>query len=200
MIALVARPAPIRSQIPSDAILTLPNIITFVRLALIPLFLWLALGPENIAAAFLVGFVAASTDFIDGKLARRLGQVSKLGIAMDPFVDRLLVAAAAVVLIAGKYAPLWAVVAVVARDVLVLIAVPFLARRNVERPAVSWWGKAATMGIMLGFGFWLGAHMGNPPFGWMRVLGWIYYVPGLVFSYVAAVGYAGVARRSLRKA
>ncbi len=194
----MSRPAP--AQTPSDAILTLPNLVTFARLALIPLFIWLALGPKQITAAFIVGGIAGSTDFIDGKLARRLGQVSKLGTAMDPFVDRLLVAAAAVILIVLDFAPLWAVIVVLARDALVLAAVPFLTVKGAERPAVSWWGKSATMGVMWAFGLWIGSHMTSPPQEWMRVLAWIFYVPGVAFSYIAAAGYAMAARRSIRTA
>ncbi len=183
---------------PSDAILTLPNIVTFARLALIPVFLWIALGPENIAAAFVVGFVCGSTDWVDGKLARRYNQVSKLGIAMDPFFDRLTVAAAATVTIMLDLAPLWTVVVVLARDGLLLAMVPFLSSRGVPRPAVTWNGKAGSFGTMFAFGFWIGAAMTDPPMEWLQVLAWLCYVPGVLFSYAAAVEYARSALASLR--
>jgi cardiolipin synthase (CMP-forming) len=183
---------------PSDAILTLPNVVTFARLAFIPLFLWLALGPENIAAAFVVGFVLGSTDWVDGRLARKYNQVSNLGIAMDPFFDRLAVAAAATVIIMLDLAPLWTVIVVLARDGLLLAMIPFLSAKGVPRPAVTWNGKAGSFGTMFAFGFWLGAAMTDPPMRWMQVIAWLCYIPGVMFSYLAALEYARMALASLR--
>lgn len=193
-------PRPQKPQTPTDAILTLPNLVTFARLALAPIFLILGLDDDTIAFAFIVGAVAGSTDWIDGRLARRLGQVSKLGIKMDPFVDRLLIAAGAAILIVQGFAPLWAVIAVIARDALVLAAVPVFTKRKLALPPVSWWGKAATMGLMFAFGMWIGAHMTSPPQRWMQVVAWVCFVPGIVFSYLAAAGYARELKRALRKA
>lgn len=183
---------------PSDAILTVPNVVTFARLALIPVFLWLALGPENIAAAWIVGFVLGSTDWIDGKIARRYSQVSKLGIAIDPLFDRLAVAAAATVIIMLDLAPLWTVVVVLTRDGLLLAMIPVLSSKGVPRPAVTWNGKAGSFGVMWAFGVWLGAAIADPPLGWVRLLGWFCYIPGIMFSYAAAVEYARMALGSLR--
>jgi len=183
---------------PSDAILTLPNVVTLARLLLIPLFLWLALGPENIAAAWVVGFVLGSTDWIDGRLARRYNQVSKLGIALDPFFDRLAVAAAAAVIIMLDLAPIWTVVVVLARDGLLLAMIPFLSAKGVPRPAVTWSGKAGSFGVMWAFGVWLGAAIADPPLEWVQVLGWLCFIPGILFSYYAAYEYARMALASLR--
>jgi cardiolipin synthase len=191
-----------RGEVPpvSDAVLTIPNLITFARLALIPLFVWLGVGPKQMGAAFAVGFVAGSTDFVDGKIARRLGQVSQLGIALDPLSDRLALAGAAAVLISNHLAPLWAVLAVVVRDAILLIGVPILSARGVPRPAVSFAGKSATMGIMWAFGFFFAAAITIPATGWLRTLGWICYWPGLALSYVAGAGYVHGSIRSLRSA
>jgi cardiolipin synthase len=179
-----AKPPP-----PSDRVLTIPNIITFARLALIPVFVWLGIGARNDAWAWMVGFVAGSTDFVDGKIARRLGQVSKVGIAMDPLSDRILVGAAAWVFIVRGYAPAWTLIVVVARDVLLLGALPVIARLGIERPAVSWFGKAGTMGVMTGLGMFMAAHIPDRTNDLFTVLGWLCYIPGLIFSYVAAAGY-----------
>lgn len=190
-------PRPASQKVPTDAVLTVPNLVTFARIALIPVFLWLALGAENTAAAFVVGAVAGWTDYLDGILARRLGQVSRLGIAMDPFVDRLLIASAAVVLIVRDFAPLWAVLVVVGRDAAVLAAVPLVRRGGVALPPVSRAGKAATMGLMWAFGLFIGAHIADPPAGWVRTLAWIFYAPGVALSYAAAAMYARDLRRAL---
>lgn len=183
---------------PSDAILTLPNVVTFTRVAFIPLFLWLALGPENLAAAWVVGFILGSTDWIDGKLARRYNQVSKLGIAIDPFFDRLAVAAAATVIIMLDLAPIWTVVVVLARDGLLLAMIPVLSSKGVPRPAVTWSGKAGSFGTMWAFGVWLAAETTNPPLEWVRVIGWLCFIPGIMFSYYAAFEYTRTALASLR--
>ncbi|HEX9696420.1 MAG TPA: CDP-alcohol phosphatidyltransferase family protein [Actinomycetota bacterium] len=185
-------------RVPSDAILTAPNLITFLRLALIPVFVWLAIGPEQIGAAVAVGFVAGASDFVDGKVARRFNQVSKLGIALDPLSDRLLIAAAAAIIIVQDYAPLWVVIVVLARDALLLATVPLLSARGVPRPAVSWFGKAGTFGIMWGFGLFLCAHIAVPPARWVQILAWLSLVPGLIFAYVAAGGYARSTLPALR--
>jgi cardiolipin synthase (CMP-forming) len=183
---------------PSDAVLTLPNVITFARVALIPVFLWLALGPKNMGAAWIVGFTLGSTDWIDGRVARRYRQVSKLGIAIDPFFDRLAVAAAAVVIIMRDLAPVWTVVVVLARDGILLAMLPYLSARGVPRPPVTRAGKAGSFGVMWAFGLFLGAAITNPPTTWVRVLAWLAYYPGVTLSYLAAFGYARSALASLR--
>jgi cardiolipin synthase (CMP-forming) len=183
---------------PSDAILTLPNVITFARLALIPLFLWLALGPENMGAAWIVGFTLGSTDWIDGKVARRYRQVSKLGIAIDPFFDRLAVAAAAVVIIMRDLAPLWTVVVVLARDGLLLAMLPLMSARGIPRPPVSQVGKAGSFGVMWAFGLFIGAAITNPPTDWVRILAWLAFYPGITLSYIAAFDYTRTVLASLR--
>jgi cardiolipin synthase (CMP-forming) len=183
---------------PSDAILTLPNLITFARLALIPLFMWLALGPKNMGAAWVVGFTAGSTDWIDGRVARRFNQVSKLGIAIDPLFDRITVAAAATVIIMRDIAPVWAVVVVLARDGVLLAMLPYLSARGVPRPAVTQVGKAGSFGVMWAFGLFIGAVTTNPPTDWIRILGWLAYYPGVALSYLAAFDYARKALASLR--
>jgi cardiolipin synthase len=186
------------SENPSDAILTVPNLITFARLALIPVFLWLAIGVKNMGAAWVVGFTAGSTDWIDGRVARKFNQVSKLGIAIDPLFDRLTVAAAATVIIMRHLAPVWSVVVVLARDGLLLATLPYLSARGVPRPAVTRVGKAGSFGVMWAFGLFLGAAITNPPTDWVRILGWLAYYPGLALSYLAAFDYARKAFSSLR--
>jgi cardiolipin synthase (CMP-forming) len=182
--------------LPSSAILTVPNLITFTRLALIPVFLWLELGPRRDVAGFVVGFILGSTDFVDGVVARRFHQVSKVGATIDPLVDRFAIAAAAAVLIVRDFVPWPAVVAVVARDALVLAAVPFLSARGIPRPPVSFVGKSATMGVMWGFGLFIGAEAFDA--GWLRVIAWLALGPGIALSYLAAAGYARDATRALR--
>lgn len=186
------------SDNPSDAILTIPNLITFARLALIPVFLWLALAKDNVGVAWIVGFVLGSTDWIDGRVARRINQVSKFGAAIDPFFDRLAVAAAAVVIITKDLAPLWTVIVVLVRDGLLLAMLPLINARGIPRPAVTQVGKAGSFGVMWAFGLFIGAGAFDPPLEWVRVLAWIAFIPGIILSYMAAFDYARTVLASLR--
>jgi cardiolipin synthase (CMP-forming) len=186
------------SENPSDALLTIPNVITFARLALIPVFLWLALVKDNIGVAWVVGFVLGSTDWIDGRVARRINQVSKFGAAIDPFFDRLAVAAAAIVIITKDLAPLWTVIIVLVRDGLLLAMLPFINARGIPRPAVTQVGKAGSFGVMWAFGLFIGAGAFDPPLDWVRFLAWIAFIPGIILSYLAAFDYARTVLVSLR--
>lgn len=183
---------------PSDAILTVPNIITFCRLALIPPFLWLALGAGNDLAGWVTGFVLAGSDYLDGIVARRFGQVSRLGILLDPLSDRLAVGAGAAVLIARDLAPLWAVVAVLARDGLLLLAAPLVRARGLAIPPVTRTGKLGTFLVMWSFGTFYAAVVPDPPWGWVRGVAWGFYWPGIALGYAAAAGYARTLARAER--
>lgn len=116
----------------SDAVLTVPNVITFVRLALIPIFLFLVFADYDLAAGSLLAFIAA-TDFLDGKIARRYGQVSRLGTMLDPVADRVLILAAAIgVIVRGDIMPLWLILILVVREVLTASWVLWLKARGVQ--------------------------------------------------------------------
>jgi len=182
-----------------DRLLTLPNVITLIRLLCLPLFLYLLFGRDNrAAAAWLLGGLCA-TDWVDGYLARRLGQVSEFGKKFDPTVDRLVFIVALVAIIIDGAAPLWFCIAVLVREVLVgvTIAVATIVF-GMQRFDVSWWGKLATALLMFAIpGFMLGSSdiVGNDLF---QAASWILGIPGLVLSWITAIGYiprirAGVA-------
>src|SRR5690349_8874106 len=91
----------------TDRILTVPNLITLVRLACLPVFVWLLLGEENVAAAGWLLAGLGATDWVDGYIARRFHQVSTVGKILDPVADRLLFFTAIVAIIISGDAPLW---------------------------------------------------------------------------------------------
>ena len=131
---------------------TIPNLITLIRLLCLPVFLWLLFSRENRRdAAWLLGILGA-TDWVDGFLARRLGQTSEFGKVFDPTVDRLLFLVGIVALIIDGSVPVWFAVAVGVREVLVggtmLTATVVL---KMERFDVTWWGKCATFGLYFAF-------------------------------------------------
>lgn len=183
---------------PSDAILTVPNFITLVRLGLIPVFIWVALGRDRLSVAFWIGLVIGGSDFVDGLAARRLGQVSKLGTAIDPLFDRVAVAASAVVLIGAHLVPWPALAIVLGRDLALVLASPVLAAKGIPRPPVSTLGKWGSFGTMYSFGIFLLSGVDEGARHAFRALAWWTYVPAVTFSYAAAAGYAREARRALR--
>lgn len=177
---------------PSDAIITIPNLLTFLRLGLTPVFLVLALGSRNIGAAFAVAFLGLVTDLADGKIARKYGSISKLGILLDPLADRLSLAAGGIVLIVHDLAPLAIILAVLARDVaLVAIGVPILKARGVPIPPVSRFGKKASFAITIMFGLYLAAAIPGLDTPWtaVRATADIFAFLALPMYYVSAAGY-----------
>lgn len=133
-----------------DTIFTVPNLISFIRLCMAPVYLVLLSRGENAAAAVLFG-IAASTDFVDGQIARRTHTVSKLGQLLDPAVDRVLMITAVFGLMLVGRLPVWIVVVVLLRDLLLLIGGAFLLQRYNVRVAVIYPGKFATTFLFVGF-------------------------------------------------
>lgn len=170
--------------------MTIPNVFTLARLACLPLFLYLLFGRDNRAgAAWLLGGLGA-TDWVDGYLARRLGQVSEFGKIFDPTVDRVLLIVATAAIIVDGAAPLWFCWLLVIRELLVgaMMATATLVFA-MERFDVTWWGKLATFLLMFAVpGFMIGSSdfPGNTGF---QIAAWILGVPGLFLSWVTAFAY-----------
>lgn len=133
----------------TSRIFTLANVVSFIRLCMVPAYLVLLLDGHDVLAAFLFA-LAASTDFVDGQLARRTHTVSRLGQLLDPAVDRILMIAGVVGLLLVGRLPLWIIVVVVARDALLLAGGAFLLKRK-KRVAVVFMGKVATTLLFIGF-------------------------------------------------
>ncbi len=136
--------------------LTVPNLLSLARLAGVPLFLWLLIGPDGAGRgldgwAVLVLAVGGVTDWLDGKLARLLDQYSRLGAVLDPAVDRLYILAALVALGIRDIVPWWAVAVLVARDLLLAACVLVLRRRGYGPFVVTYLGKAATFLLLYAF-------------------------------------------------
>ncbi len=134
----------------SNKICTVPNLLSLIRFCMIPVFLYLLLTGYNLAATILFA-VAASTDWVDGQVARRTNQVSKLGQLLDPFVDRLLMISGVVGLLLVGRLPLWIVLFVVLRDLLMLAGGSYLISRWKVRVPVIYLGKVATTFLYIGF-------------------------------------------------
>jgi cardiolipin synthase len=176
-------------------ILTIPNLISAVRIALIPVFLWLLLGKDDpLAAGLLIGGIGA-TDWVDGYLARRLGQVSPLGKILDPVADRLAVVAALVAGWISGYVPVWFCAALLAREAWVVGGTVWLAMRRIPPIPVRRLGKIATFAVYFAVPSFL-VHAGGAHDGFL----WFAYavgVPGLVLYWAVGFQYAGDARKAL---
>ena len=195
----------------SNRIFTVPNLISAIRLCLVPIFLILLLNGFDLAATFLFA-LAAGTDWIDGQIARRTNQVSKLGQLLDPAVDRILmIVGVAGLFIVGRI-PLWIIVFVVARDLLLLVGGAYLLNRWKRRVAVIYPGKVATTLLFVGFAAlllnwpilqgigvvhasWL-PGLNSDPYSWGI---WFVYA-GMILALFTTVYYVVAALREIRAA
>ena len=130
---------------------TVPNLISALRLAGVPVFLWLVLGPEEDLLALAVLALSGVTDFLDGYLARRLDQRSTLGEVLDPIADRLYILAVVLGLALRDIVPWWVAVVLPLRDVMLWGLVPFLRMRGYSSLPVHFLGKAATFNLLYAF-------------------------------------------------
>lgn len=178
----------------SSRVLTVPNVISLVRLALVPVFAWLIVVGED-GWALLVLAVSGVTDWLDGVLARRLNQVTRLGQMLDPLADRLFIFVTLIGLAWREVVPLWLVVAIVARDVLLALTVPVLARLGYGTLNVSMVGKVATFALLYAFPLLLLAEVP----GWLgavaHVVGWAFTWWGVGLYWLAGLQYVAQVRR-----
>jgi cardiolipin synthase len=130
---------------------TIPNLLSMLRLAGVPLFCWLALGPKADGWAVIVLVVAGLTDYADGKIARRFNLMSRLGELLDPAADRLYILATLAVLTDRSIVPLWLTAILAARELVLGVALVILQRAGIGPPAVTFLGKAAALNLMYAF-------------------------------------------------
>jgi cardiolipin synthase len=175
----------------SSAILTIPNLLSFFRIGLIPVFVWLIVDEDTTLGGIVLFAVVAATDWVDGFLARRLGQVSELGKILDPIADRLAIAAGLIALSVRSAFPWWAAVLILARDVAVLVVgVAVYVRRGV-RIEVRSVGKIATFSLMAAVVWISWGNLGYPLDDAALALGWLSFAVGIVEYYVAGWLYLG---------
>ena len=139
----------------TDRILTVPNLLSFLRLLGVPLFLYLLLVVESDGWALVVLAVSAITDWADGKLARMLDQYSRLGELLDPAADRLYILAALIGFVIRGFIPWWWAALIIGRDVVLAATLPLLKRYGFTALPVHYLGKAATFCLLYGLPFLL---------------------------------------------
>jgi cardiolipin synthase len=181
-----------------DRLLTVPNVISLVRLACVPVFLWLLFGRDDRAAAAVLLGALGATDWVDGYIARHFNQVSTVGKVLDPTADRVLLAVAVVALLVDGSVPPVVAWLVLVREVLVSVGVVVLALVGARRMDVQWAGKAGTLALMVALPVFL--LSGDSHFGGRHVanfVAWGFAIPGLVLAWYAAVTYIPRARVAL---
>jgi cardiolipin synthase (CMP-forming) len=181
---------------------TIPNVISIVRLLLVPVFLWLLWKPDPArrGAAVLLAALGAS-DWVDGYIARHFDQGSELGKVLDPLADRVLLVAAAIALLREDLGTainimIWLVLV---REVLIGAATLALGLAGARRIDVLWAGKAGTLALMFALPMFLLADAAPSVRTVFDVLGWLFAIGGIVLGYYAAARYVPTARAALRE-
>lgn len=182
----------------SARLLTVPNVLSVVRLLALPLYLWLLVEGE-VGWAGLLLVLSGLTDWLDGTIARRFGQVSRLGQLLDPIADRLYIATTLLSLAWYGIVPWWLVVVLVARDAFILAMAPLVRHHRLPIPPVHFVGKAATFNLLGAFPLLLFGHLD----GWWRVpalaLGWSMAWWGTVLYWITGFVYAWQVRAMVRR-
>ena len=178
---------------------TVPNLLSMIRLAGVPVFLWLILGPEADGWALALLMVSGVTDFLDGYLARRLGQMSTLGQILDPVADRLYILAVVVGLALREVIPWWVAVSLPLRDLLLWGLVPLLRTRGYSALPVHFLGKAATFNLLYAFPLLLLGDGEGTVATLANVFGWAFAIWGIGLYWWAGILYAWQVRTLLAR-
>jgi cardiolipin synthase len=184
-------------EVRNDRVWTLPNLISMARLAGVPLFLWLVLGPEADGWALVVLMVSGATDYLDGYLARRLNQTTRLGQILDPVADRLYILAVVIGLALREVIPWWLAVSLPLRDALMWGLVPLLRTRGYSALPVHFLGKAATFNLLYAFPLLLLGDGEGAVARLAEVFGWAFAFWGVGLYWWAGILYAWQVRKLL---
>jgi cardiolipin synthase len=180
-----------------NRIITIPNLISFARLAGVPVFLWLVLGVQTSAGDWsAVGLLAAAglSDWLDGKIARALNQQSRIGEMLDPAADRLYIVSTVIALAIRAIIGWWLVAALAVRELVLGVVLLMLRRRGYGPLRVSFVGKAATLALLYAFPLlFLGSHHTSYAVV-ARVFGWAFALWGTGLYWWAGVLYVRQAR------
>jgi cardiolipin synthase len=178
-----------RNELP-DRVWTIPNALSVLRLLGVPVFLWLLLGPQADGWAVVVLMASGVTDWADGKLARVLGQSSRLGALLDPAADRLYIVATLVAFVLRDVVPLWVVAVLLGREVVLGVLLLVLGRYGYPPLQVHYLGKAATFILLYAFPLLLIADGEGPLVAVAQPIAWALTIWGGVLYVLAGVFYA----------
>lgn len=177
------------TEVQTTRVVTIPNLLSLLRLLGVPLFLWLVLVKHADGLAVIVLAVSGFTDYLDGVLARRWKQISRVGQLLDPAADRLYVISTVVALTIRDIIPLWFAVALIGRDVLMVLFVPFLRRIGLRALPVHFLGKAGTFCLLYALPLLLLGDGDSTLALLARVFGWAFGLWGFILYWWAGVLY-----------
>ncbi len=178
--------------------LTIPNALTALRGLGVPLFIWLALVEKADGWAIVVLAIGGITDYLDGKLARLWNQTSRFGELADPAIDRIYIVATLIVLYLRDALPLWVIVLLLARDLLLGGVTIALTRNGLPPLKVTYLGKAATFNLLYAFPFLLLALSDSLAGTLAFIFGWAFAIWGIGLYLVTGVSYFLSALKSIR--
>ena len=181
-------PSPTTDEV-SDRVLTVPNVLSALRLVGVPVFLWLLFAHQDVWA-FVVLALSGISDYLDGKIARRFHLVSRLGQLLDPIADRLYVLTTLIALALRDIIPLWLLVVLVARDLFMGVVMLLLKRVGQTGLPVHFVGKAATFNLLYAFPILLLSTVEGSVGDIARPVGWAFAWWGVTLYWLAAVLYA----------
>ena len=171
-------------------VLTIPNVLSVIRLLLLPVFGYLLLVRHDYGPAVAILMFSGASDWADGKIARLVAnQSSRLGELLDPLVDRIYMLAVPVILALAGVVPWWVVAVLIGRDAVLAATLPLVRSRGITALPVTYVGKAATFALMSGFPLIL---LGQWDSGWSRVVGacgWAFLIWGTYMYLWSAVVY-----------
>ncbi|WP_018683611.1 CDP-alcohol phosphatidyltransferase family protein [Actinokineospora enzanensis] len=184
-------------QLP-DRVWTIPNLLSMLRLAGVPLFLYLLLWPKADGWALAVLAFSGLSDWLDGKIARWLDQTSRLGALLDPAADRLYTLVTIIAFVLRDIVPWWVAALLVGRDVVVAVCLLVLRRNGFAPPEVTYVGKAATFNLMYAFPMLLVAQGGSDFAAVVRPVAYAFVVWGGLLFLWSGLLYVVQTRAALR--
>lgn len=185
------------TAITSDKVVTIPNILSFLRLLGVPLFFWLIVGPEEDGWALVVLVISSITDWLDGKIARATGQITRLGQLLDPIADRLYIIAALIAFGIRGIVPWWLLGLLIARDLVMGVVMLVLKRHGILGLPVHFLGKVATFCLLYAFPLLLLGQIDVFLADAAEVFGWAFLIWGTGLYWYAAGLYIEQTRRIL---
>ncbi len=178
--------------------LTIPNALTALRGFGVPLFIWLALDLHADGWAIIVLVIGGITDYLDGKLARMWNQTSRFGELADPAIDRIYILATLIVLYLRGALPLWVIIALLGRDLILGIVTIALTRNGLPPLKVTYIGKAATFNLLYAFPLLLLALSDSIAGTLAYIFGWAFAIWGIALYLFTGVSYFRTAVKSIR--
>jgi cardiolipin synthase len=174
----------------SSSFISVPNALTFLRFLGIPLFIYLTLTLKADGWAIVVLAIGGATDYLDGKIARAWDQTSRFGELADPAIDRLYIMAILVVFLIREIIPIWMILVIVGRDIVLAVITLVMNRKGIAPLSVTYLGKAATFNLMYAFPFILLAESEGVVGTIAFVLGWSFAIWGIALYISTGISYA----------